>query len=203
MKNLLTTLRQLKLNLPRKKENPNLSNEIKEARRRTDKLTKSRPPRLATRNYVLIEDEEQINKIFFRMMETMLDITGVQGWRSLLNPPKVRAERGFLPENRLYFYLDPWEEIGWLFERAPYGWVISKADKIINPQTILGKQPWDGGAVANTFLREESWDAVSIYKPDDGSGLYRLSSRRLGKELVSFPVYEESLKNDFKFITVE
>lgn len=203
LKNLSRFLGNILVTYGNKNSNRDFPNNIRKIKKTTNKLIKSKPAHLVRRNYELLENEKEIDQLFNRMMRSMFHISGVRGWRSMQNPPKIRAETGELSDKRFYFYLDPWEDIGWLFERAPYGWVISRADKIINQQEALGKQPWDGGVEANLFLREESWDAVTVYKPDDNSNLYRLSSRRMGKELVSFPVYEDGLKNDFHFIMVE
>lgn len=124
--------------------------------------------------YELVEDESEISIYFKRIYD---------GVAAMLQPPghlpRARMERGRLPGDRSYFFVEPWEEGGWLFERAPYGWLITPAVKIVGQ---------------DTFMREgESWDVATLYRPDERKGLVRVSSRQLGQELISFSVYEHAL----------
>ena len=89
------------------------------------------------------------------------------------------VEHGQLSEKRKYFYVQPINEDGWLFERSPYGWTISRASKIVESQTFL--------------RNSDAWDVVVLFKPDHPDGLIRLSSKRLSHDLICFPIYHQML----------
>jgi hypothetical protein len=82
--------------------------------------------------------------------------------------------------SRDYCFLQPWSEQGWLFERTPTGWMVAPADK---------------NALTDSFLRTNmAWDSVSVFVPEeDADGLLRLKSSRLGDDLISYPVYEDTI----------
>ncbi|MBF0441654.1 MAG: hypothetical protein HQK54_07090 [Oligoflexales bacterium] len=143
-------------------------------------LVKSRPAHLSKRNYTLVEDQDALDYLFNKLKTNLLTAYGYGKYRGVNNLPRVRYEAGTIMGNRSYFYLEPWDEKGWLFERTPYGWIISRADKIVEQKT---------------FLRGESWDAVTVFKPE-GEEVFRLSSKKMGDELLSFMIYEENIKRE-------
>ncbi len=148
----------------------------KDSTARTDPV-KNRPLHLAKREYVPLEAEREVTAYFERLKKRLLENSQR---RRPGQPPLFRAETGYLADKRLYFYLAPWNEAGWLFERSPSGWVVSLAEKIV---------------AKNTFLRRyEAWDIVTLHTPNDGASLIRVSSRRFGDELLSFPLYEEAME---------
>lgn len=148
----------------------------KDADSRVD-LMKKRPLHLATREYVPLESERDVLAYFDRLKARLVQSSQK---RRPGESPFFRAETGMLPGKRRYFYLAPWNEAGWLFEQSPSGWVVSQAEKIV---------------AQNTFLRRyEAWDIVTLHAPNDGASLIRVSSRRFGDELLSFPLYEEAME---------
>ena len=128
-------------------------------------------------SFQLVQDEEHTQRLFRRMREELIQSNELTRSRPG-ETPKLRQEWGKLPEGREYFYLQPWNEEGLLFEEAQKGWIISKAHKV--PQN-------------NQFMRESNaWDVVTVFEPRN-QGMLRLSSSRFGDDLLSFPLYQEAL----------
>ena len=144
-------------------------------------LQKSRPLSLQE-NYILLEDNNEIDKIFIKFKEH------IYNYLNSLVLDKNKLQKVFLKEhgrisgNRNYFFIQPINEAGWLIERSGKGWVISKAQKIV---------------ANNTFLRQsEPWDVVTVYAPKYKEGTIRVTSQRFQTPLLSLLVYEEKfLKN--------
>ncbi|SMF39632.1 hypothetical protein [Pseudobacteriovorax antillogorgiicola] len=138
---------------------------------------------LAPTEFRLVQDSRQTQELFRRMKESIAaanEQTRFQRGASA----KMRYEWGTLPEGREFFYLQPWNEEGLLFEQAHRGWIISKAHKV----------PQD-----RQFMRESrTWDVVTLFEPKD-SGMLRISSSRFGDELMSFPLYQEALLESLPF----
>ena len=132
--------------------------------------------RPSERKYVLLENEEEGNRLFQRLREELTKMKNDD-----FNSPgkNLWIEYGHLSQGRSYFFVQPWSEEGWLFERSPYGWTIAKAAKIVE---------------TNTFLRHSNaWEAAVLLKPENSDGLIRISSKRLKQELVCFPIYTQLL----------
>lgn len=145
-------------------------------RRRDNRLVKSRPVSLEDQ-YHLLENEAQIDQAFERIREHFFTAVEVNHLRN----PQAHAyhcEHGKFSATRRYFYIKPPAETGWLFERSGYGWVVSRADKIVSQ---------------SLFLRSnEASDAVTVYKRD-GSELVRLFSQAMQPNFVAIPVYQQTL----------
>ena len=147
-------------------------------------LVKSRPAHLAKRSYVLIDNSAEVDALFFRLRDSLFKSLGIDlaaGRIPVGN--RIRAEVGSLHGQRPYFFLDPWEENGWLIEKTPTGFLIAPADKIVE---------------RDTFMRGSAWDVVNIFKPDRQDGLYRLSSQRCGDKLMSLALYQDYLVKELK-----
>lgn len=135
-------------------------------------------------NYKLLENDTILNALFDRLRARIFKKAKEDNDKHLNGSPKLRMEYGSLAVNRPFFYLDPWEDLGWLFERNPTGWIISRADWIVHQKT---------------FLREEAWDAVNIFIPENSPlSMPRISSKRLPNNLMSFFLYEEALLDMLK-----
>jgi hypothetical protein len=156
--------------------------QVKTAPRRAKKidvsLVKSRPPSIET-DYEILEDSKELDHLFGRMREQILHNDGLL---SSKRGPSMRPlrESGRIAPERPYFFIKPLNETGLLFERSGAGWVVSKAEKIVQE---------------DTFIRSSNvWDVVTIYSPRQGvSGTARVSSERLGLDRVAFQVYTQAL----------
>lgn len=144
-------------------------------------LIKSRPLTLEQK-YAHLASEERCEEQFFRLKEhiyrhlntSVRPQVTAKAWAST---PKYIREAGRLASNRPYFYLQPLNQDGLLFERTTHGWMVCKARKVIE---------------SSSFLRAyEDWDHVTLHESSDGH--VRLSSVRLGFKLVSILVYQEKL----------
>jgi hypothetical protein len=129
-------------------------------------------------SYSLVEDQLIVTKMLGRIFQAVkarleyLNVSGLSSNRAVL-------EKGMLPDERLYFFIQTFNESGFLVEERPKGWVISEADKIVH---------------GNTFLRsQDAWDAVNIMAPSVPGKLMRISSMRFAPELLCYPVYEDFL----------
>lgn len=140
-------------------------------------LIKSRPASLEQR-YRLVEDEDFGNEVFGRLQQRFFTLAN-QGLTDRAGQRIVYKERGRMAPGRPYFYLKPHGAPGLLFERSGPGWVVSKAEKIVDRDLFLR----DGPVLehANVFLA------------DDRAPLPRIKSESLGSELLAFAVYEQKL----------
>lgn len=145
------------------------------------RLVKDRPLSLDQR-YSPMTESDPLDDIFVRVRESFFGaISGVNAQST--TPVSVRRrylrESGRVASKRLYFYLKPLNEIGWLFERSGSGWVVSRAEKIVGQ---------------GTFMRPpDAWDIVVLHKSLESPGLVRVSSQRFSTELMPFSVYEQKL----------
>ena len=76
-----------------------------------------------SRHYELVQSREPVIKLFSRLERT------IRSHLQSIGPEHFLIERGFLPENRRYFYLQALSDTGFLFEESDRGWLIAKADK--------------------------------------------------------------------------
>lgn len=129
-------------------------------------------------SYSLVDDQsivtQMLNRIF-QAIKVRVEYLNI----SELSPNHAVLEKGMLPDERLYFFIQTFNESGYLFEERPKGWVVSKADKIVHGKTFLRSQ--------------DAWDAVNIMAPDTSGKLMRVSSKRFSSELLCYPVYEDFL----------
>lgn len=144
----------------------------------TGELVRSRPLHLARRDYQLAESTHVVDEQFQRLRKAILS-KALQ--RHPGQAPRYQGEYGHISDRGGYFYVAPWNEMGWLFERSPTGWLVSQAEKIVERDTFM--------------RRYEPWDVVSIMMTAEGQNI-RLTSQRFGRELMSFSVYEAALARD-------
>ena len=143
-------------------------------------LIKSRPGSL-TLSYEPLQDEGAADRMFLRLRRFLYRQIAM-GARNTELP--VLREAGKINPGRAYFYLQPLNQEGWLFERSGTGWSICQAHKIQG---------------SGTFMRSyDTWDIVTLHQPKQGGGTHRVSSQRLGADLVSFAVYEQKLIENLK-----
>ncbi len=150
------------------------------AKRSESRLMKSRPASLAD-DYGLIHDDDTLDGVFHRLKAAIFSDIDDQRAKRLAGgqvTPHVLREHGRVTANRHYFYIKPPRDTGWLFERSGTGWVISRADKVVED---------------NLFIRRgEPWDIVAVFGSKNNSAL-RVSSPRLRADLLSFNIYQRKL----------
>lgn len=147
------------------------------AGRKRTSLVKSLPASLEQR-YRLVEDESFGDEVFGRLQQRLFMLAN-QGLSDRAGQKIVYKERGRMAPGRPYFFLKPHGASGLLFERSGPGWVVSRAEKIVDRDLFLR----DGPVLehANVFLAA------------DRSSLPRIRSDSLGNELLAFAVYEQKL----------
>lgn len=150
----------------------------KAALERPKALIKARPASLE-QNYLMAEDGVLPDEAFSRLRSDLFQtINDNQG--TLTRRRTIFKEAGRLPGGRPYFFLQPADERGFLFERTGSGWVVSRADKIIE---------------RGLFLRDyEVIDQVNLFYALDGRTYPRVRSVGPRSELLSFAIYEQRLK---------
>lgn len=144
-------------------------------------LVKSRPLSLRER-YCEMADDETVETFFRRLQHRVYrevdrynahDKVGAKVHRRILR------ETGRLNDRRPFFFVQPVNEAGWLFEKGTHGWRISRAQRIVSQQT---------------FMRQhESWDVVTLHTCSGGGGPPRVDSLKFKTDLVSYAVYEQQL----------
>jgi hypothetical protein len=155
------------------------SADVERVRARTDQLVRALPQHLAEHHYELNHNESEVEELFQRVRTTLYKFIHSKQGAKVSYTPLVRTEQGKMTDKRSYFYLEPWSDSGWLFERTTNGWVIAPADKIVGQ---------------NTFFRQGAWDVINVMSRNDNNGMFRLMTKNSGSDLVSLHVYEESLK---------
>jgi len=140
-------------------------------------LVKSRPASLEQR-YRLIEDSTFGDEIFQRLQSRLFSMAN-QGMTDNRGAKIVYKERGKINPDRPYFYLKPSGKSGLLFERSGPGWVVSRAEKIIE---------------RDLFLREgDILEHANIFLADERTPLPRIKSDQMSSELLAYSVYEQKL----------
>lgn len=134
-------------------------------------LVKRRPSSL-DQKYHLLTDDGMCDEFFLRLRRRVyhaIDVAGMTAHR----------ESGRLSTGRPYFYVKPFNQSGWLFERSSSGWVVAQAEKL---------------SVADTFLRDRTlFDQASVLVPEDPERLPRIRSATLGDEMISVALYEKRI----------
>lgn len=131
--------------------------------------------------YQIASDRKLVDEVFESLRARIYDV--IDEGRELQENGtlgfKVHREFGKIGGNRPYFYIRPFNHLGWLFERQGVGWVVSLADKV---------------AVKDLFVRKgDVWDLVSILEGGEKGAHVRVSSQRLSMEHIALSVYVERL----------
>lgn len=125
------------------------------------------------------DNQEDVDLLFFRLKNLIFNQYSNKDILFKKISKRFLKERGKTTEGNPYFYLQPINEEGLLFEKTTKGWNIYVSNKIPN---------------TNTFLRRyEPWDLITLYKNKNGVGFPRVKSQRFGTELMSFIIYEQKL----------
>ena len=133
--------------------------------------------------WIPVEDSQRVRESFIQLR----DVFYLWNLKSKPGPgkaPRLMWESGNVTGYRPYFFLQPWNEMGYLFEMTQRGWVISRAEKIIS---------------LDRFMRQLSaWDVVVLYEAGELDGTLRVKSELWGEDLVSLPLYEDAMLRMFK-----
>lgn len=167
--------------LPWTKKDVKSGEELTQQPAHRSSLMKSRPIEWDEK-YNPSNDATAVDGLFLRLRRYMYRETDRMAKQGVT--ATILREAGRLGADRPYFFLQPLNEKGWLFERSGAGWVVSLAQKI---------------ATEDTFIRDyEAWDQVTVFQPPQAQvGSFRVSSKRLALEYVSFAVYEQLLLERF------
>ncbi len=146
-------------------------------------LTLPRAGRREPADWVAVEDSQIVRRSFSKFGSFMYSCNR-KTKVNLGESPRALWESGKLAGNRQYFFLQPWNDRGYLFEETPRGWVVARAEKI---------------ADRGQFVRERlAWDHVILHQATDRPGLLRVSSEQMGEGVVSFSLYEDFMSQAFK-----
>jgi hypothetical protein len=139
-------------------------------------LIKSRPVSLEKRDQRLADDQVSA-RLFFETKTFVFKSVDQHNQQNEISQRYLK-ESGRMNDGRSYYFIQPLNTQGWLFEQTSTGWIISRAQKNV---------------AANSFLRGyDHWDLISVFKAEDSSNT-RLSSQRLNMHLVSPLVYQAQL----------
>lgn len=162
--------------VPRKEHRSEAPNPMQRVAAQRKAIVKDRPASLMDR-YELVSLDELTDEVFLRLRQKVygaLDKASVA-----TGHPSHYRDAGRLAPSRPYFYIQPLNHPGLLFERAGAGWVVSSAQKI---------------AAHDTFLRSEApIERVSLFVPRNGEGLPRVQSTAEKGTLMALAVYEQRL----------
>ncbi len=154
-----------------------LESSLKELRERSLVLPRTGGPRGQV-SWQLVEHSAGLHEAFQHVREALFQFNQ-KAKPAPASPPPYYWESGKLAENRSYFYMKRWEDMGLLFEETGRGWMISRADKI---------------ASQSQFMRERSpWDQALLYTSGDAPGIFRVESELMGEGRVSLTLYEDFL----------
>jgi len=146
-------------------------------------LTLPRPGRREPADWVAVEDSQIVRRSFSKFRSFMYACNR-KTKINLGESPLALWESGKLAGNRVYFFLQPWNDRGYLFEETPRGWVVARAEKI---------------ADRDQFVRERlAWDHVILHQATDRPGLLRVTSEQMGEGIVSLSLYEDFMSQAFK-----
>ncbi len=125
-----------------------------------------------------IEDSERLRESFIRLRDAFY-VWNLKSKPGPGRPPRLMWESGNITGHRPYFYLQAWNEMGYLFEMTQRGWVISRAEKIVN---------------LDRFMRLlNAWDHVVLYEAGEWNGPLRVKCEQWGEDLVSLSLYEDAM----------
>lgn len=124
------------------------------------------------RAYRPLDQESACDEFFLRLKRVVYAAAEARG-------TSLYRETGKLTTGRPYFYVKPFNEKGWLFERDGAGWRVARAEKIVTQ---------------DRFIREPDLeDLARVYVPRDPERLPRVMSQLWGPDLVSVSVYEDRI----------
>lgn len=151
------------------------SREVGIAKRAPYDLIKSRPVSLQNK-YQVDSNEQRVDEVFSRLRTYLVERVETLN-KQHRSPLVVFKEAGRFPDGRPYLFFKPANQRGWLIERQGAGWIVTRAEKIIDRAL---------------FLRgtQDVWDSVVLYSSEQ-SNSPRISSSKFGGDLLAFTLYEQ------------
>ena len=133
--------------------------------------------------WVPVEDTQRVRESFTRLRDLFYS-WNLKSKTAPGVPPKLMWESGNITGHRPYFFMQPWNEMGYLFEMTTRGWVVSRAERIIN---------------LDRFMRElNAWDHVVLYESPEMPETLRVRSEQWGEDFVSLSLYEDAMIRLFR-----
>ncbi|RZA17017.1 MAG: hypothetical protein EOP10_23500 [Proteobacteria bacterium] len=130
-----------------------------------------------------VEDTERVREAFTRLRDLFYH-WNLKSKTEPGRPSRLMWESGNITGHRPYFFLQPYNEMGYLFEMTQRGWVVSRAEKIIN---------------LDRFMRQlNAWDHVVLYESPEMPQTLRVRSEHWGEDFVSLPLYEDAMVRLFR-----
>lgn len=130
-----------------------------------------------------VEDTQRVREAFTHLRD-LFYLWNQKSKSAPGQPPKLMWESGNITGHRPYFFLQPWNEMGYLFEMTQRGWVISRAEKIIN---------------LDRFMRQlNAWDHVVLYESSELPDTLRVRAEQWGDDFVSLSLYEDAMIRLFR-----
>ena len=117
--------------------------------------------------------DDMFSKLAFRMHKKINECRAQKPF----SPPLI-FEKGKIADSTPYFYIQPWDERGFLFERNSKGWSICRAEKISHQ---------------GRFLRALDSIDIATVETIPGSSFIRIYSAGFGEESLPFLIYEETI----------
>lgn len=130
-----------------------------------------------------VEDSERVRESFVHLRDLFYS-WNQKSKTAPGKPSRLMWESGNITGHRPYFFIQPYNEMGYLFEMTQRGWVISRAEKIIN---------------LDRFMRQlNAWDHVVLYESGEMQNHIRVKSEQWGDDFVSLALYEDAMIRLFR-----
>jgi hypothetical protein len=132
--------------------------------------------------YRVMANDSSLGDVFERLVGSLCqlcDQLSMQRRRGL-GGAIILCEQGTTSDGRLFLFMKPLSEHGWLLERSSAGWRMSRADKIVGQHLFLRSN-------------EDPWEVATLWGDSRGELLVRVGSLRFGKDLLVLSEYERRL----------
>lgn len=132
-------------------------------------------------SYISVTNPYQIEIIFKQFRDVLIDklSTLTRSTHGSISYPAFFKDAGKSQGNKSYFYIQPYNQSGLLFEENQSGWTVSSARY---------------NAEEKSYTKEkEILETVELYIPKTGIGNIRLNSQLFNLKLVTFKTYEEKM----------
>ena len=148
--------------------------------------SKTSPLLSSTTSYTNVTNPYQVEIIFKKFRDVLIDrltlLTRTQA--GAISYPSFFKDAGKTQGNKSYFYIQPFNQSGLLFEETNSGWTVSSARF---------------NAEEKTYTKEkEILETIDLFIPKTGIGNIRLNSQMLNLRLVTFTTYEEKILKELE-----
>lgn len=136
-----------------------------------------------TTSYVNVTNPFQVEIIFKKFRDVLVDKLSYLTRTSSgsISYPAFFKDAGKSQGNKSYFYIQPYNQSGLLFEENQSGWTVSLARY---------------NAEEKTYTKEkEILENIELFIPKTGIGNIRINSQLFNLKLVTFKAYEEKIIN--------